>query len=356
LDSLTRHAKLVDQEANAYLVSETLQWRKEALDSITKTEKDRSTTQLTAALAWLGLDTVPHCGQAYQDNLLDRLVSDCCDGTTDWILKHPRMRVWLQNGRGQPLLWLKGKPGSGKSLSSSDGPLFDYANIDPTPGKSTLCAKIAQFLRAPRQSTVLFCFYSYMISNIYPDPVVFILATLISQILRQRIDLAAYVYEEFVAEARALSIRDLQELIFNLLPQLEMPRILVDGIDECIRYDANGRPHDVTPVREVLTALLRFEVPMQGAAPPKILIVSRDILQVIGILSKKPKVALDEESHALTVGIRRFTNQQLHGIKQRFYNFAGIDGVLSEVEKSIVARSEGSSHDICPCLGGLSKV
>ena len=120
LDSLAKHATIVDQEANAYLISETMQWRREALQSVAKTEKDRSTAQLTAALAWLGFDTIPHCGQAYQDNLLNRLVHDCCDGTTDWILKHQRMRAWLQNGRGPPLLWLKGKPGSGQSRLKSD--------------------------------------------------------------------------------------------------------------------------------------------------------------------------------------------------------------------------------------------
>jgi hypothetical protein len=113
LDSLERHATLIDQEANAYLVSETMQWRREALQAVAKTEKDRSTAQLTAALSWLGLEAVPHCGQAYQDNLLDRLVNDCCEGTTNWILKHKRMKPWLQNGQGSPILWLKGKPGSG---------------------------------------------------------------------------------------------------------------------------------------------------------------------------------------------------------------------------------------------------
>ena len=113
MDSLSRHANLVDQEANAFLVSEAMQWRRETLDRINKAEKDRATKQLMAALAWLGLDNIPYCGQAHQDNLRDRLVKDCCDGTTDWVLKHPRMRAWLQNGRGPSVLWLNGIPGSG---------------------------------------------------------------------------------------------------------------------------------------------------------------------------------------------------------------------------------------------------
>jgi hypothetical protein len=318
-----------------------MQLRRDALEAVSKAEKDRSTAQLTSVLAWLGLDTVPHCGQGYQDNLRDRLVEDCCDGTTEWILKHPRMRGWLQNGRGQPVLWLNGKPGSGNHSRRSSHSLDNMLNVNT--GKSTLCAKIIQFLRLSRQSTILFCFYSYIISGVYSDPVVFILATLVSQIIRQHIDLAAYVYDEFVAEARPLSVRHLQELMFNLLPQLNLPRILIDGIDECIRYDAYGKPCDLTPVKEVLAAILQFEKPAHGSTPPKILLISRDILQVVAQLAKKPTVALDRESGALTADIRRFTNQRLCHIRERFEGLVGLEDILHEVGNSIVSRSQGSS-------------
>jgi hypothetical protein len=211
-------------------------------------------------------------------------------------------------------------------------------------GKSTLCAKILQFLRLSKQSTILFCFFSFSISAVYPDPIVFILATLVSQILRQYKDLAAYVYDEFVAEPRPLSIQNLQELMVNLLPQLKLPRILIDGVDECIRYDAHGKPYDLTPVEKVLAAILRFEKPTQeGFVPPKILIVSRDTLQVVTQLSKKPIVALDQESGALTADIRRFTNQRLDLIRERFEGLVGAEAILHEVGNGVVSRSQGSS-------------
>jgi hypothetical protein len=178
---------------------------------------------------------------------------------------------------------------------------------------------------------------------VYPEPVVFILATLVSQILRQHIDLAAYVYDEYVAEARPLSVRNLQELMVRLLPQLKLPRIVIDGIDECVRYDANGKPFDLTPVKEVLTAILRFEKPtLEGSLPPKILLVSRNTLQMLAQLLKKPTVALDQESGALTADIRRFTNQSLRLIKERFEGLPGVETILYEVENIIVTRSQGS--------------
>jgi hypothetical protein len=328
-----------------------MKWRREALDGISKTEKDRCTMQLTAALAWLGLDNIPYCGQAHQDNLRDRLVKECCDGTTDWILNHSRMRAWLQNGRGPSVLWLNGIPGSGPYQSVRRA--CRQRILIGRAGKSTLCAKLIQFLRLPRQVTVLFCFYSYNISSVHPDPVVFLLATLVSQILRQHIDLVSYVYDEFVAEARPLSVRDLQELVSNLLCQLDKPRILVDGIDECIRYDANGKPCDLTPLSEVLTATLQLEKLGQGNTGPKVVLVSRDISQISLKLAKKPTVALYQEKDAVTADIQRFTNQRLRGLRERFVGFNDIDDVLRDVSNSIVSMSQGwsprflhSSHNL----------
>ncbi|KAF1849355.1 uncharacterized protein K460DRAFT_404584 [Cucurbitaria berberidis CBS 394.84] len=323
LESMSRHAKLVDQEANAFLISETMQWRKDAREAANRAEKDRRVVQLTASLAWLGVENVPHCGQSYQDNSLNTLTNDCCPGTTDWIMKHQKMQAWLQDGRGSSTLWLKGKPGS---------------------GKSTICARIAQSLRTystHRRYTLLYCFYGYRISTFHPDPVIFILATLASQILRQNIKLSAYIYEEFVAEARSPSIRELQQILSDLMPQLKMPRILIDGIDECVHYDCNGRPRDLNPVKGVLQAILQLEHPVNGMPPPKILLVSRDVSQVTVKLSKKPTVSLDDENDAITIAIRYFTKQRFREIQDRFESFPDVDNILNKTEDMIISRSQG---------------
>ena len=214
-------------------------------------------------------------------------------------------------------------------------------------GKSTICARIAQSLRTystHRRYTLLFCFYGYRISTIYADPVVFILATLVSQILRQNVKLSAYVYEEFVAEARSPSISALQQIMSNVMPLLKMPRILIDGIDECIHYDVNGKPRDINPVKDVLQALLKLEQPSHGTPPPKILLVSRDVIQVIGKMSKKPTVSLDDESDYVTNAIRCFTKQRFCEIQDKFQSFPDVDSVLGDVEDRIVSRSQGSSN------------
>ena len=70
--------------------------------------------QYAATLAWLHLDSTVHGGQHEQEDILDKLTNDCCPGTTEWILKHQRMKAWLKDGRSSPILWLKGKPGCGR--------------------------------------------------------------------------------------------------------------------------------------------------------------------------------------------------------------------------------------------------
>lgn len=112
LDSLSRHSDLVDREANAFSIAETMKWREEALQEASLKEKQRLTAQLTAAMDWLNPDKLT-CRRYQQEDILDKLISDCCPGTTEWILRHPKMKTWLKHGPGQATLWLTGKPGSG---------------------------------------------------------------------------------------------------------------------------------------------------------------------------------------------------------------------------------------------------
>ena len=94
-------------------------------------------------------------------------------------------------------------------------------------------------------------------------------------------------------------------------------------------------------MKDVLTAVLQLESPVPASSPPKILVVSRDILEMVGKLSKKPTVALDQEDDALTADIQRFTSQRLSEIRERFKSSVGIEDVLREVGINIVSKSQG---------------
>lgn len=170
----------------------------------------------------------------------------------------------------------------------------------------------------------------------------FILATLVSQILRQNIKLSTYVYEEFVATARSPSTRELHQILSALIPQLESPRILIDGIDECIHYNRNGLPRDLAPVKDVIQAILQLEHYGSGTSSPKILLASRDIVQITGRLSKKPALSLDDESEIMTNAIRCFAKQGFREIEERFESCPNAQSILDQVEGCIVSKSQGS--------------
>ncbi|KAF1952459.1 hypothetical protein CC80DRAFT_479208 [Byssothecium circinans] len=320
LDSLSRHSDLVDREANAFLITETMRWREDALQAAAHREKERLTTQLTSTLAWLGLDSMPHCGRNQQQNEFDKLIHDCCPGTTDWILNHPKMRTWMRNGQDQSTLWLKGKPGS---------------------GKSTLCAIVVQFFKLDKTATTLSCFYNYKISEAHVHPSAFIFATLVSQVLQQKRDLAAYVYEEFVAENLPSSTQTLKHILSNLLPQLSLPRIIIDGIDECLQYDASGKPQSLSLVKDVLNDILQLETFGSQAMSPKLLLASRDIGQMVIKLSRKPMMFLDHEPGILQSAIRRFASYRLSEIRGKFQGVPDIERILNRIEETIVIKSQG---------------
>jgi hypothetical protein len=340
---------LVDREANAFLIAESFQWRKEAREAAAQKETERCSTQLAAVLAWLSLENDPHCGQSDQDGILDQLLSDCYPGTTEWIVTHPQMRSWLKKDREQALLWLKGKPGAGKLR-------FDHVMMSMTLialGKSTLCAKLVQFLKTDNLSTVMCCFFSYRIHSRHPHPSGFILAMLLSQLLRQNLGLSVYVYTEFVTKMLSPSIQNLKEILKNLLPQVKGPVIVVDGFDECIKYDLKGNPTDLNVAKVVLRDIMQLNS-IVTSTPIKVLLVSRDVPQFTGILSKKPCLCLDEDNTSVRKAIRAFVKYRLSEIRDNFLHLDTIDKLLENLEHRIVEKSQGLYLDQLYTYHGIS--
>ena len=179
-------------------------------------------------------------------------------------------------------------------------------------------------------------------SGVLHHPSSLILATLISQILRQNRNLSAYVYEEFVTEGRSPSVQTLKDILGNLMPRTKSPRIIIDGIDECIRYDSSGSPKDLGIIREVLHDILQLETMSNTTLGVKLLVSSRDILQVFDKLSRKPTVALEQETDHIRSAIRIFTHHRLSDIRTRFDSFSDVESILGALESKIVLKSQGT--------------
>lgn len=113
ITNITKISDLVDKQATTYHILEVKEWRQKSLEDSEVLETRRTTEQSLAVLDWLGAEV-----QSQKDKL-DRLNDRSHEGTSTWIAKHTKFRSWLQRGRGSPVLWIHGKPGSGWFTTSS---------------------------------------------------------------------------------------------------------------------------------------------------------------------------------------------------------------------------------------------
>jgi hypothetical protein len=110
LNSLAKHSELVDKEANSFDIVEAKEWRTRWLDEISKKEKARVASQFQDVLSWLEVSS------SEQEDKIDDLSNRSHSGSCNWILNNQKTRLWMRKGPEQPIMWLKGKPGSGKFL------------------------------------------------------------------------------------------------------------------------------------------------------------------------------------------------------------------------------------------------
>ena len=108
LEDLARHSELVDKEATSLAIVEAKDWRDRRLEETAKQENERSISQFKDVLSWL------EATKSEQEDELDRLMSHCHSGSCNWVFENPKIKTWIRQGRDQSILWLKGKPGSGK--------------------------------------------------------------------------------------------------------------------------------------------------------------------------------------------------------------------------------------------------
>lgn len=127
LDSIARTSEQIDKEAAALDIIQAAESRRALIESAAEHERRQQTQQLQAVLNWLEVK------DSDQEAKLEWLQSRRFDGTSQWALKSPKIRSWLQRGHGSSVLWLNGKPGSGEhalpSTSPSLGHSADYVLI-----------------------------------------------------------------------------------------------------------------------------------------------------------------------------------------------------------------------------------
>lgn len=111
LTNLARNRDLVDREAASFEIVESKALRRELKEQTEKRDRDRQDESAREVFHWLDL-----AGQdREQDDFLESCQSTRAPGTCQWFMKHRKTLTWFDEQDPRMVLWLKGKPGSGKS-------------------------------------------------------------------------------------------------------------------------------------------------------------------------------------------------------------------------------------------------
>ncbi|KAH7355162.1 hypothetical protein BKA65DRAFT_581895 [Rhexocercosporidium sp. MPI-PUGE-AT-0058] len=310
LHTLEKHRDFVDREANSIDIVEGRAARSRMLEDIA--ERQRQTAgllksnetvnqlvQFHSSLSWLAVD------DKKQEAERSRKSGRKHSGTCEWVGQVPEMKAWLQDNNSEPVIWLNGKPGAGKSV---------------------MCTVVIDNLDKIESLNVCYYFCDNQDDG-RDNPSERVLGVIATQLLRAHPELASLITNEFILPGLSSSLAQLRTLIPKLLELQPYTRIIIDGIDECSKIGQKSL------VNELQSTCLGPKL------HSKILISSRKEPTINSKLEKKPKICLDENGKVET-DIRRYID---HKIQQIQSNFVGElePKIFTQIASSVADKADG---------------
>lgn len=293
------------------------------MDESVVREKRWESEQLQAVLNWL------NAVENEQDIKHEWLKEQCFPGTAQWIVQNSKFRSWMQRGRGNSVMWLFGKPGSGKETSC-----FHYNPCDvltQPPGKSVLASTIISFMQSnPKQRALyFFCDYhtpAYGISA-------YIFRVFCSQILRFSPELAPFFYDEYSSKGLSPSAMVLKEALSKTMKSIEFVRLVVDGIDELPSSEH----------RKLISELI--DLATSSGDTCKLLISSQDLPSIRPSLSRRSTLFLGDETEPIRKDIGYIVEKALVELDDALGGELGGD-LLENIRANIMSKAEGKLASI----------
>lgn len=314
IDNLKKHGELIDKEVNAYNIIEAREtrrsleaWKNETLERFAREDKEQGARQILGLSTWLGVDD---SDQVMIEESLTKAGSDY-PGTVDWVLRSPEMAQWLRPTYTNSFLWLRGGPGTGKSV---------------------ITASLLGFLGSSNLSLVIrhFCSYTY-ISSIQYDRTI---KNLLLQCIRDTGDLIAQIYEEHVgSKPPTLSlIEGLLETAIEVrsgASRNPVPLyILIDGLDE---FPTDGQ-------RRLIRIMGRL---VGKGGNCKVMFSSRDSMALRERFKTKACISLSEEKAHLRAATTTFAELRLLSMHHKLEELGISEQGLKAIAFEIGVRSDG---------------
>jgi hypothetical protein len=146
------------------------------------------------------------------------------------------------------------------------------------------------------------------------------------QLLRQNVELAAFVFENYANKGFPPSVSHLRTLLNTLLRGITTTRICIDGLDE---YPPNEQ-------RSILQELLSLARLPGGHC--RVLFSSRDVDNIRKALQNKPTISFRDEEAALDEDIKAYVHDALAEIRE---NFKAHTRLLDDIQSRIIAKANG---------------
>lgn len=295
LARLSAHCDLQDKEAAAILFFEMKQMRASRQREDEEFEELKRGRLTKEVLAWLS------AAEAIQKEHLHKLADKREPETCNWILDDEQMYSWIDK-KGDPMLWMTGIPGAGKSFLSSL--VIEYLD--------TLDDQITLYYFCGRSSE--------------KDSCSLVLRTLANQLVRKDLDLAPLIHQAYLQKGSILSGPALKRMMKEVLSTITINsiRIILDGVDEC----------DFTVQKEVLKSLIELQKCADENC--KILISSRDTPEIRKAMSQKMHMKLDGKT---TKALHLYIQQKVKKLKK---SFPMLDPVLFQrVEQRLQEKADG---------------
>ena len=277
LRRLESHCELLDKEALATHFLEMKGMREKRQFEEDTHEQQRDNQMTREMLAWLSAD------EDSQEEYLHGLSDQRQVGTCDWILKDAQVSRWIEDDLKDPVVWLTGIPGAGKSF---------------------LCSLIVQNSEIHEESSTVYYFCGQKPSSV--DAPTVLLRTLAVQLLRQSLELASFVHQAYLQKALGRSAPTMKKLMKDLLSTNRAVRIVIDGIDEWNR----------TAQKDTLKALV--ELQKHGGSNCKLLIASRKEPWIRDAITHKVHVEIDSKS---AEGLLRYIDSTTDSLQGHFQDF-----------------------------------
>ena len=295
LHRLSSHCDLLDKEAAAIHFSEMKDFRDKRQREEEAFEQHRKSQMTDSVFWWLS------GAEDHQEEQLHRISDDRQLEACNWVLEDAQMEAWIGDEGGDPVLWMTGIPGAGKTFC---------------------CSLVIQNLQTLSDQSCLYYFCGRQLAA--GDSCALILRTLAIQLLQQNLDMVPLVHQAFLQKMSNRSAPALKKMLCQLLPSVKFTRLVVDGIDE----------RDRNTQKEVIKSLL--ELQKHAGSNFKILISSREEPQIQTSLSPKLHLKLGDKT---SQGLKLYVTEKVKDVQDRFPNMQPV--LVERVAERLHGKAKG---------------